>query len=183
MKSEAEHNFNTLYTQYYRKSFLFVKSYVHDEMASEDIVSDTLIKLWHLLQADPMKSYDALLVTMLKNKSLDYLKHQVIRQETYKLIADGYERELNLRISTLEACDPYEIFSVEIKEIVKQTLASLPPQTRRVFELSRDENLTNKEIVVKLLLSPKAVEYHITKALKALRVSLKDYSSLLCFFI
>ena len=182
MKSEAEYNFNTLYTQYYRKSFLFVKSYVHDEMVSEDIVSDTLIKLWDLLQEEPLKSYDALLVTMLKNKSLDYLKHAVIRQETHQLIAEGYERELNLRISTLEACDPSEIFSIEIIEIVEHTLVSLPPQTRCVFELSRNENLTNKEIAVKLSISIKAVEYHITKVLKVLRISLKDYTyvSLFC---
>ena len=44
------HNFNTLYTKYYRKSFLFTKSYVHDECIAEDIVSDVLIKLWEILK-------------------------------------------------------------------------------------------------------------------------------------
>ena len=39
-------SFSDLYTNYYRRSFLFVKSYVRDDMAAEDIVSDSLINLW-----------------------------------------------------------------------------------------------------------------------------------------
>ena len=36
-------NFNAVYNTYYQKSFLFVQSYVHDEMVAEDIVSESLV--------------------------------------------------------------------------------------------------------------------------------------------
>jgi RNA polymerase sigma-70 factor (ECF subfamily) len=57
----------------------------------------------------------------------------------------------------------------------------MSPQTRRIFEMSRFENKTNNEIAEMLGLSSKSVEYHITKALKAMRVALKDYLPIFIF--
>lgn len=85
------------------------------------------------------------------------------------------ERDLYYRIRTLEACDPEEIFSNEIAEIVEKTLNTLPEQTRRIFEMSRYEYLSVNEISKQLHVSPKTVEYHITKSLKSLRKALKEY--------
>ena len=139
------HNFNTLYTKFYRKSFLFTKSYVHDECIAEDIVSDVLIKLWEILKEKEIEHIEALLLTTLKNKSLDHLKHEAVKTEALRTLTDMRQRELDIRISTLEACNPEDIFSTEVQQIVTATLALLPEQTRRVFEMSRFENKTNKE--------------------------------------
>ena len=54
-------DFNSIYTTYYRKAFLFTKSYVHDEMVAEDIVSDVLIKLWEILKERPIDSFEGML--------------------------------------------------------------------------------------------------------------------------
>lgn len=67
-------SFNAIYTLYYRKSFLFARSYVHDEQAAEDIAAEALIKLWEKLKSDIINSPQAMLLTILKNKSLDYLR-------------------------------------------------------------------------------------------------------------
>ena len=64
---------------------------------------------------------------------------------------------------------------------VNRTLDTLPLQTRNVFRMSRYENKSIKEIADTLNISVKGVDYHIGKALKALRVNLKDY--LYLFFI
>lgn len=176
------HNFNTLYTKFYRKAFLFTKSYVHDDCIAEDIVSDVLIKLWEILKEKEIEHIDALLLTTLKNKSLDHLKHEAIKTEALHSLTDLKQRELDIRISTLEACNPEDIFSTEVQQIITATLAYLPEQTRRVFEMSRFENKTNKEIAETLQLTVKGVEYHITKALKPLRKNLKDYLPLFYFF-
>lgn len=169
------HDFNTLYFQSYRKAFTFTKSFVHDASVAEDIVSDSLIKIWENVKMNKLEYSDALLLTVLRNKSLDYLKHEAIKNEVIHSLANVSQRELELRISTLQACDPEEIFSEEVKQIVTATLAALPEQTRRIFVMSRFQNKTNKEIADSLGLSVKAVEYHITKALKPLRKNLKDY--------
>jgi len=174
-------SFSELYTQRYKSSFLYVKSYVRDDMAAEDIVSESLINLWQVIREENVEHPQALLLTMLKNKALNYLKHQEVKMAAMKSISLKMEHDLNYRITTLEACDPQEVFSNEVTEIVERTLLSLPEQTRQVFEMSRYDNLSVKEIAEQLALSSKSVEYHITKSLKALRIALKEYFPLFYF--
>jgi len=175
-------SFNEIYVAYYKKSFFFAKSYVHDDLAAEDIASESLIKLWETLKTKKIDYIEPLLLTILKNKALDYLKHEEIKRTAFQSMADWQQKELSIRISTLESCDPNEIFSDEVERIIRETLGSLLEQTRRTFILSRFENKSNKEIAGQLGISVKGVEYHISKALKALRISLKDYLPLLYLF-
>lgn len=177
-------SFNDIYTSYYKKSFFFAKSYVHDDLAAEDIASESLIKLWEKLKTEGVeeKYILPLLLTILKNKALDYLKHEEVKRNAFERMADWQLQELSIRVSSLEACNPDEIFSEEVEQIVSTTLSTLSEQTSRAFILSRFENKSNKEIAEELQISVKGVEYHISKALKALRTALKDYLPLFYFF-
>lgn len=174
-------DFNIIYERNYRRSFLFTKSYVHDDMVAEDIVAESLVKYWRLVSAGENEITEALLLTILKNKALNYLRHKAIHDAAIENLEEIKNRELSIRISTLEACDPKEIFSDEVNRIIHKTLKNLPEQTHRIFEMSRFENKTVKEIADETNLTIKGVEYHITKALKALRINLKDYLPLFYF--
>ena len=70
----------------------------------------------------------------------------------------------------------------DIQEIIDDTLKHLGERTETIFRLSRFEGLTNREIAAELGISEKTVEYHMSKALKELRVSLEDYLPMLLFF-
>ena len=70
----------------------------------------------------------------------------------------------------------------DISRIVEETLCQLPQQTRMIFQMSRNEGKSNMEIASEISISEKTVEYHITKSLKALRLSLKDYLPIFLFF-
>ncbi len=179
-----ERSFNEIYTAYYRRSFRFAKSYVHDDLVAEDIASESLIKLWGELKVNPMdeKRMMPLLLTILKNKALDHLRHEEVKRRALAEMADWQQHELSLRVTALEACNPDEIFSDEVETIVRQTLLSLSEQTRQAFVMSRFGGKTNQEIADELQITVKGVEYHITKSLKALRVALKDYLPLFYFF-
>ncbi|NDV59481.1 RNA polymerase sigma-70 factor [Bacteroides sp. 519] len=174
-------SFNEIYQQYYKKSFLFVKSYTNDADAAEDIVSDSFINLWSAIKKGNVQNPLALLLSILRNESLNYLKHLKVKRTAMESISSKLSRDLDYRILSLQACDPEEIYSSEITEIVTRTLLSLPEQTRRVFEMSRYESRPVKEIAEELSISTKAVEYHITKSLKALRLALDDYLPLFYF--
>ena len=182
MSNAIVSSFNEIYTSYYKKSFFFAKSYVHDDLAAEDIASDSLIKLWEKLKTEKIDYIEPLLLTILKNKALDYLKHEEVKRTAFESMVDWHQQELSIRISTLESCDPNEIFSDEVESIIRETLKLLPEQTRQIFLLSRFENKSNKEIAEQMGISIKGVEYHISKALKALRITLKDYLPLFYFF-
>lgn len=106
---------------------------------------------------------------------MNYLQHQRTREEAESYIQASDMWELNLHISTLEAINPGKIFSDEIQKIVDEALITLPEQTRIIFMKSRYDNLSHKEIAEQMGLSTKSIEFHITKALKVLRIALKDY--------
>lgn len=175
-------SFNEIYTTFYEKSYVYVKSYVHDEMAAEDIVSDTLVRLWELMKQKNIDPVNAYLFTMLKNRSLDYLKHQVVKREKHDSIEKALIRELEIRTSSLESSDPEEIFSAEIQQIFTATLQSLPERTREIFLMSRFGNKSHKEIAGLFQISVKGVDYHIDKSVRELRSALKDYLPLIGFF-
>lgn len=105
-----------------------------------------------------------------------------MKQQVITRISEKQNEELALRLSSLEDCNPNEIYSKEVMDIVQRTLQSTFEQTSRIFTLSRFGNKTNREIACELNISIKDVEYHISKSLKAFRKTLKDYLPLFYFF-
>ncbi|MDR3261935.1 MAG: sigma-70 family RNA polymerase sigma factor, partial [Tannerella sp.] len=93
------------------------------------------------------------------------------------------QRELELRISTLTACDPEIVFAADIQDIIRKTLESLPEQTRQIFEMNHLKNRSKKEIASTYGITVKGVDYHLYKALKSLRENLKDYYPLVLFLL
>ncbi|MDR1723327.1 MAG: RNA polymerase sigma-70 factor [Tannerella sp.] len=173
-------NFNDFYNRNFQRSYLFAKSYVHDDMEAEDIAAEALIKIWEMSREKTIEKPLQLLFTILKNKSLDSLRHEEIRQRAMEELNEMGMRELSMRISTLEACDPEMAYSEEIRRIYEKTVNAMPEQTRRIYLMSRSENLTRIEIANVIGMTKKGVEYHIAKAINALQISLKDYIPLPC---
>jgi len=171
----AIEKFNDIYARYYVKLSRFAKLYVRNDQVAEDIATESMIKLWELMEKETVEKPLPLLLTIMKHKSLDYLKQQESVSAHIENEIEWQQQELAIRISTLEACNPENIFSEEIRTILVKTLQELPPQTRKVFMMSRFEQKSGKEIAEMLGITVKGVDYHIAKALKALRISLKDY--------
>mgnify|MGYP002449725694 CR=1 FL=1 len=109
------------------------------------------------------------------------MKRKQLHEDISQRLRTVAEWELNLQISSLDVCELAELFTAEIKEIVNRTLQQLPEQTRRIFLMSRVGNKTRKEIADELNMTSKGVEYHIAKAFSVLRISLKDYYTILPF--
>lgn len=171
----SANSFNEIYSAFYRKSYLYVKSYIHDDMAAEDIATEALIKLWEIMKKETIDPILPFLITLLKNRSLDHLKHQAILRNVHGAMTETMNRELEIRTSTLEMSDPVDIFSNEVKQIIEETLNSLPEKTREIFKLSRFVNKPHKEIAEIYQISIKGVDYHIAQTVKELRSALKDY--------
>jgi len=182
MRDLSSSGFNDFYAAYYKRCFLFAKSYVHDDWVAEDIASGALIKLWEITQTESIDNPRIILFTILKNRALDYLKHEVVKQNALVNLTDIHRRELDIRISTLEASDPQKIFASDIQSIIHTTLSSLPTQTQQIFEMNRFRNMSKTEIAEHFDITVKGVDYHISRALACLRENLKDYFPILLFF-
>lgn len=160
----------------------FAYSYVRDWAEAEDIVMGAFTTIWERhneLQEDT--NIPALLLTAIKNRSLNYLQHLEVRLNVEQQINHIQQKEISLRISTLEACDPDKLFCSEIQHLIQKAISELPANSRQVFVLSRMNNMSNKEIASRLNISVKTVEFHITRSLKQLKLCLKDYQFLWLF--
>ena len=183
MSAENITSFNKLYNEYYDRFVRFANVYVRDAAIAEDIAVDALMYYWENRQSISDESnIPAYILTMIKNKCLNQLRHLHIREEFSENIRQYQEWELETRIATLEACEPSELFTAEIEQLIQEALRQMPERTRAIFILNRYENKSYKEIAQEMNISYKGVDYHIGKALKILHVHLKDYLPFFYFF-
>lgn len=185
MSPQIEHivAFNQLYEEYNQRFIRFARSYVMANEVAEDIVNDSFMYYWENKQNIADQNLSSYLLTVVKHKCINYLKHLALEEQARDRFQDIEEWELQLKISNLEACNPEKLLSDEIQLLVQKALRSMPRQTREVLIRSRYQSQTNRTIAAELDISVKAVEYHMTKALKMLRTVLKDYFPiwLLCY--
>lgn len=186
MSSASEvKNFNDLFNRYYDRFVRYAEGFVKDFQVAEDLVSESFASYWENrenLSADTRPQ--AYILTSVKNKCLNHLQQLKVRQRISRDISEHEEWMISLQMDTLQACEPRILFSKEVEAIINKTLDKLPLLTRRIFIMNRYDCLSYKEISVKMKLSTKAIEYHISKALTQFRISLKDFIQfLLLLFI
>jgi RNA polymerase sigma-70 factor (ECF subfamily) len=172
--------FNSLFTDYRNGFILFANSYVRNMSVAEDFVNDSMIYYWENRLSIPAGSnLPAYVLTTIKHKCLNYLQHLQTHTDVTEKLRAHAQWELSTRISTLEACEPQELFAEEIQSIVRETLRKLPLKTREIFQLIREDHFSYKEIAEKQGITVKGVEFHMSKAMKALKKALRDYLSVL----
>lgn len=167
--------FEKFFKEKYRLLCLMACKYVADIEIAEEIVQDVMVKLWEKREQIEIKgALMAYLNTSVKNASLNYIKH--------KNIVNAFERAETARVEYDSSETEEEMGDMELETAVLNAISELPPQRQKIFSLSRVDGLKYKEIADKMGLSVKTIEAQMGKALKQLRVKLKDYMGLLFVF-
>lgn len=181
LNKKQEAAFEVTFSLYYPRLVHFAREYVPYEDA-KSLAQDAFITFWEknpVITNEPqLQSY---LYTIVKNNCLMHLRHEKVK----KNFADETEIKMQHGVYqvALEQMDTSETAFREINTIIESTLAVFPPRCREVFTLSRLEGKKNHEIAVELNISVKAVESQITKALKILRIALKDFLPILAYLL
>ncbi|MEL7588035.1 MAG: RNA polymerase sigma-70 factor [Prolixibacteraceae bacterium] len=169
-----EHSFKLIFNFFYPRLYYFIHAYIPNDDLAENIVQDTFFTLWRkrgYLKHD--SNINAWLYTVARNNCLKKMRGRKTKQSG--IVAQLSEMELEMNMEALADVDTSGLTFREIERIVEHTLNGLPPQCRKIFQLSRFENKKNREIAQELGISVKAVENQITKALKVFKKTLKDY--------
>lgn len=170
--------FDTLYNVYADSLYGFVLLHTKSVVQAEDIVQDTFLKLWHMRSSLSVEgSFKSMLFTIAKNHVIDVFRQQINRANFEDYIA--FCEDENLSDNTSVDKIYYDDF-LEKLAIAKQKLT---PAQRNIFELSREEGLTNAEIAHNAGLSEQTVKNHLSAALKVLRTELLKYNFLFALFI
>lgn len=172
--------FSKVFTDYRQRFVLFANTYLRDKSLAEDVVMDSFMYYWEKRDSLATDSnIPAYILTVVKHKCLNHLRSKIIRVKVEKGLIDHNERILKTNIEMLEVFDPHELFSEEIQMLVNEAISALPNRTRDIFLRSRYQNQNYKEIADDLNITVKSVEFEVSKAMKVLRVQLKDYLPLL----
>ena len=119
--------FTVLFEQYREPFTRFANSFVRDRAVSENLFVDALVDYWQRRGSLPEDTnVPAYLLTSVRNKALNHLRHQRIRERSSDELMRRARSELDFRISSLEDFTTQSLFSSEIHEIVRQTLAEMP---------------------------------------------------------
>lgn len=173
-------HFKKLFFDYYDSLCFFLYKYIPEYTVCEDIAQDVFYELWksrHKL--DLSFSMKHLLYKAARNKALNYLKsHEHSKTEKLdSLSADSSNPDFR----SLAIQQDEELYSKDLADAITQIIAGLSPQCNKIFVLSREAGLKNKEIAATLSISIKAVEKQIAKALQIIRSELYKKGYLLSF--
>lgn len=178
----VKENFDSIYVNNFSRLFLFAKEYVLFDEEAENIVQDIFLMLWEKREALRVDvSLTAYLFTLVKNKCIDFLRHQMVEQMYSENVKHEYNEELNVKLFALESFDHNFSSEEDIETLLRNAIEKLPERCRLIFIKSRIEGKKYKEIAEELNLSVNTVEGQISIALKKLREELKDYLPLLLF--
>lgn len=166
--------FKKLFTNFFAPLCVFAQRYVENRTTSEDIVQDVFFNIWkNRKNLDIRTSTRNFLITSVKNSCIDSLRRKEVESRYMTVQADN--------MNEAETEDLYAIS--ELEEAINKALEKLPDKIRLVFEMSRFQELTYAEIAQQQDISVKTVEAYMTKALKQLRVELKDYLPFILLFL
>ncbi|SDL58574.1 RNA polymerase sigma-70 factor, ECF subfamily [Siphonobacter aquaeclarae] len=168
LRQGDERAFETLFRKHYEALCRYANGILQDYDEAEEIVQQTFVKIWEQREDLYIEfSLKAYLYRAVHNHSLNRLKHYKIRQEYADHQQFFYQND--------HARADDGLYQSDLEKKLADAIRQLPEQCRRIFEMSRFEELKYQEIADILGISPKTVENQIGKALKILRGELADF--------
>ena len=165
LRSGRENAYEQLFKEFYKPLTVFAYGYVKDLETGKEIVQDLFVQLYEkrrtLVITTSIKSY---LYQSVRNRCLNHLKHLQVKKMHHEQIRSEQEFSDDLEDKIRET---------ELEHMVSKVVDQLPPQCRKIFNMSRVSGLSNGEIAEKLEISKRTVETQISNALKVLRAKLK----------
>ena len=154
--------FESIFKDSYRFLCAYSRHLVACPQLAEEIVDDVFFNLWQNRKKIHITiSFRAYLITCIRNRSLDSLRKGK-GVKTYVLDhAESVECKQSIACDTMA----YE----ELRTQIDRAIQGLPEQCRVIFRMSRDEELSYKDIASQLHISVKTVDTQIGRALKHIR--------------
>jgi len=168
--------FCSLYAKYRRKIYHFILTFLKSNDIAEDICQDVFTLIWKNRKfLNPNASFQAYLYTISRNRVLNFIRDNAQKQLLNDLV---------LAEAIDSGDDTFEKVSAgELESILQQAISSLSDRQKEIFDLSRNQGLSQQEIAHKLSISASTVNEHITNALKIIQKHLNTHYSIYTVFL
>ncbi|WP_119080011.1 RNA polymerase sigma factor [Chitinophaga alhagiae] len=167
LRSGDQSAFAHIYERHWRVIYGHVYKMLLNEEDAKDVVQEVFSDIW--LKREKEEGYSNIagyLYVAARNRVLNLLKKNKFHGAYLDSLARFAGEYSNDTVDLLQEKD--------LAAAIEREIRSLPPRMKEVFELSRKENLTYKEIGQRLGISDKTVKKQMHKSLQQIRLNLKD---------
>ncbi|MDR2120537.1 MAG: RNA polymerase sigma-70 factor [Tannerella sp.] len=179
-------NFERIYLSYYPGMVRFAREYIMCREDAENIVQDAFTDIWEMRHTlfYERKHLTAFLFTSIKNRCIDFLRHQIVVREAEDVMQETFRREMQMKFDSLEAFDIDLLASgTSIEDLIMNAVNALPEKCREIFVKNKIEGKKQKDIALEMHISVNTVETQMSIAYKKLKQELKDRLPLLLFML
>jgi RNA polymerase sigma-70 factor (family 1) len=159
-----EKAFTEIYERYWEKLFAIAYHFAKSKETAEEIVQEIFLRLWDRRGDVLIADLGAYLATACKFAVFK----QLVRQQKRRQLLHEYLAPVSV------ADDTAAIEARFLEEYIHGIVETLSDQCRVVYELRRNDNLPVEEIARILRISPNTARNHLNKALKTIRLSLRE---------
>lgn len=160
-----------IYERYWEPLYTSAYRIFKEKEACEDIVQDIFLKLWinrrKLIITTSLQAY---LFTAVRYKVFQRIE----RTRTHLQLFENIEQRLQNASDT-----EVQLYQKELQAKVLRIVDYLPEKCQQIYRLSREEQLSHKEIAERLSITTKTVENQLTIALRRIRAGLPELLGLL----
>ncbi len=162
---KSPEGFENIYRKYFKKVYGICYYQTKDKKLSQDMSQDIFLSLWKRRESLIIKiSLEYYLIRAAKLETMSYFRTQANRKRQLET--------KNILVLKEDNSTENQIIFNELTLEVNNLVSKLPEQAKKVYTLSREKGISNKEIASVLNITEKGVEYHITKVLSYLRKNL-----------
>lgn len=156
----------TAYTDYYQKVIVYIASRINRPQEAEDLAQDVFLRLLDyqsMIQCGTVKYF---IFTIARNIVTDYIRHYYVRQQAAVCL---YDQVVTYTNETEEVLMTEDLAKMELK-----ILENFPSKRKKIYGLSRYDEMSIDEIAEELQLSPRTVENHLFLGRKVMRTALRQ---------
>jgi len=168
--------FTGIYKKLFPSIYYYAKRFVTSEEA-QDLTADVFTKLWNTDKKFPtIQSIKNYIQVSVRNAAINYNEHQ-------KIVEKNKDNIISLNNSIGYGFNEYDEIKSEKIKLIFEAIDKLPLQQKKVFELFYFVGLKEKEIALKLDIAMRTVHNHKMKALKNMRINLKEINFLIALVL
>jgi RNA polymerase sigma-70 factor, ECF subfamily len=164
-----EDAFCELYSIYKNRLIYFAMKFVKSREFAEDVFHDAFAVVWQSRKfINPEASFSSFLYTIVRNRVLNIIRDMESEQRFKDFILEQSVDYTNITRESVLAND--------LMNVLSKAMEKLTPRQREIFEMSRNKQMSHKEIAESLGVSVNTVQEHISASLKVIRGYLSKYS-------
>ena len=163
--------FTEIYNRYKYLLYLHAYKRLRDADEAEDLIHDLFAVLWNNRESFILKTHlSGYLYTAVRNRIFKLLAHKDVESVYISSFLEAGEKAVNIT--------DHLVRENQMNLLIEKEIAALPLKMREIFEMSRKQHLSHKEIADELQISEQTVSKQVTNALKILRTKLGMFTFL-----